>query len=454
MFRRIIFNNFRWVFTLDRWIKRRFSTAGILVLGSLIAAGVFGIDTRQTLAYQLFSLLLALLLFAIFSSWFIRIRLTLQRKLPRFATVGEPLSYQVFVYNHSREIQHDLILRENIQWQSPDFETFLRAKEPGWERRNWFDNYIGYPRWLWLMNLGKGVNALEKKLPPLAPAVDSNQKPLTGMEVKMTLLPWRRGYVRFTGMTVSCLDPLGLSKALHIVPLVDSLLVLPKRYPIRQITLAGTKKYQRGGVQLAMSVGETEEFVSLREYRPGDPWRRIHWKSLAKLGKPVVKEFQEEFFVRHALILDTFTTEVISETFEAAVSVAASFASAPRSQEILLDLMLVGTESYCFTGGRGLGQTDKLLEILACVQTCSHQPFHRLNALVQEHLPSLSGSLCVLLNWNAERQQLLQLFKNHAIPCLAVIISQQELVIDKNQFPEVHVCHPQKLAEQLVELSL
>ena len=57
---------------------------------------------------------------------------------------------------------------------------------------------------------------------------------------------------------------------------------------------------------MASSVGESEEFVSLRDYRRGDPMRHIHWKSWAKTGKPIVKEFQDEFFVRHALILDTF----------------------------------------------------------------------------------------------------------------------------------------------------
>src|SRR5262249_47616439 len=149
-----------------------------------------------------------------------------------------------------------------------------------------------------------------------------------------------------------------------------SLLVLPKRYIIPPIALPGAMKYQQGGVALASAVGQSEEFMALREYRRGDPLRHIHWKSWARAGRPVVKEFQDEFFVRHALILDTFTTSARAEVFEEAVAVAASFACSLRSQESLLDLMFVGPQAFCFTTGRGLAHTDQMLEILAAVRIC------------------------------------------------------------------------------------
>ena len=108
------------------------------------------------------------------------------------------------------------------------------------------------------------------------------------------------------------------------LPLPQSILILPKRHPLPAFQLPGAVKYQQGGVSMASSVGESEEFVALREYRAGDPLRRLHWKSFAKFGKPIVKEFQDEFFVRHALLLDTFGAHATTDLFEDAVSVAAS----------------------------------------------------------------------------------------------------------------------------------
>ncbi|RKZ65161.1 MAG: DUF58 domain-containing protein, partial [Candidatus Parabeggiatoa sp. nov. 3] len=211
------------------------------------------------------------------------------------------------------------------------------------------------------------------------------------------------------------------------------------------------QKYQRGGVQLAMSVGDAEEFVSLREYRPGDSLRQIHWKSWAKIGKPIVKESHEEFFVRHALILDTFTQQAYGELFETAVSVAASFATAKRSQDVLLDLMFVGTQAYCLTSGRGVGQTEKLLEVLACVEACTDHPFRLMYPLVMTHLASLSGCLCILLNWDESRQHLVQLLQNAGIPILVLVISQTELEIDHKRYPQVQVLQVNAIAEGLAK---
>lgn len=456
--RRFFFHNFRILYNLDRWIRQHFTSAGLLIFGGMIAAGIFGIDTRQTVAYQLFSLLLVLLLLAIFSNLRFRVRFTAQRDLPKFATVGESLHYQVRIQNHTQKLQQCLILQENVKLNPPTFETFLHAKEPEYEKRNRFDRYVGYPRWVWLMHLSQGAEITEQSLPPIPPLSmkSKNREKIKiakndeiSLSIKMTLTPLRRGYVHFTGFTFARPDPFNLFKALHTINKTDSLLVLPKRYPVGEISLSGARKYQRGGVSLAMSVGDSEEFFSLREYRPSDPLRHIHWKSWAKMGKPIVKEFQDEFFVRHALILDTFTEQYAGEIFEAAVSVAASFASAPRSHEVLLDLMFVGTEAYCFTSGRGLANTDKLLEIIACVEASVDSHFERLPPLVMGHAASLSGCICILLNWDIARQQFIESLQCKGIPLLVMVISPIKIEIDKNKFPEVHVLPINAIGEEL-----
>ncbi|KHD05874.1 hypothetical protein PN36_06350 [Candidatus Thiomargarita nelsonii] len=439
--RYFLFHNFRAIFALDRWIKQRFTKIGLLLLASSIAAGVFGIDTRQNLAYQLFSILLALLLLGIFSSWFFRVRLTARRDLPRLATVGESLHYQVQVQNHTQKQQQSLILRENIKLHPPSFESFLRTKEPGQEKRNWFDNYVGYPRWLWLMNISKGAEIAEQSLPAISPN--------SSVSIKMTLTPLRRGYVDFTSMTFARSDPLGLFNAGCTIDMPTPLLVLPKRYPVNEISLSIARKFQMGGVPLALGTGEQADFDHLREYRPGDSLRHIHWKSWAKVGKPIVKAFQDEFFVRHALIFDTFSEEAGGEVFEAAVSVAASFAAAPRNHEVLLDLMFVGTQAYNFTSGRGLAQSEQLLEILACVETCTDKPFQDLYNLVMEHTAALSACVCILLNWDEPRQKLLHSLTEKGVSFLGIVVSLME--IDTEKFPSVHILHPDAIAEGLAK---
>jgi hypothetical protein len=162
--------------------------------------------------------------------------------------------------------------------------------------------------------------------------------------------------------------------------------------------------------------------MALREYRRGDPLRHIHWRSWAKAGKPIVKEYEDEFFVRHALVLDTFSEEPDSEVLEEAVSVAASFACTFLTQESLLDLLFVGNQSYCFTAGRGLAHADQMLEILASVKHCADKKFEALEHLVLNHVASLSGCICVLQHWDDARRRLVDKLKALGVPLLVLVI--------------------------------
>ena len=124
------------------------------------------------------------------------------------------------------------------------------------------------------------------------------------------------------------------------------------------------------GTAPAASIGLSDEFIGIREYRQGDPLRHFHWKSCARLNRPMVKEFEDEFFPRYALALDTFAAPNTLAHFEEAVSIAASFACTVDTKEAMLDLLFVGASAYCFTTGHGRAQPQRLLEILAAVEAC------------------------------------------------------------------------------------
>ena len=84
------------------------------------------------------------------------------------------------------------------------------------------------------------------------------------------------------------------------------MLVYPRYHTLDSLPLPIGRRYQPGGIPLASEVGDSLEFVGTREYREGDPPRKIDWRSYARLGRPVVKEYQEEYFSRIALVLDTY----------------------------------------------------------------------------------------------------------------------------------------------------
>ena len=414
--KRLLYRWFRAASSFQHRLDRRFTRAGWLALGVVGAAAVIGLDTNRTVGHQVFTLVLALLAFSTAASFAFRARLSARRILPRFASVGVTLTYRVAFRNTSGRRQAGLVLLEEFADSHPSLEEFVTAREPGEERRNWFDRKVGYPRWTWLVARTRGAEVTPTPLPPIAATGET--------EVSVELTPLRRGHVRFEGLTIARPDPLGLVQALMTIPLPQSLLVLPKRYPVRPIRLLGQRKYQPGGVALASSIGESDEFISLRDYRPGDPLRRIHWRSWARVGRPVVKEYQDEFFVRNALVLDTFTAVDGDPVFEEAVSAAASIAISTDTQESLLDLMFVGPEAYCFTAGRGLGHLDQLLEVLACVGPCRDKPFRSLHRSVIDRHTALSGCVCVLLSWDDARQDLVRNLESLGTPTEVFVVGE------------------------------
>ena len=394
-----------------RWLRRRFTPAGLTVLMGLALAAIFGPDTDNNVAYQGFTVLLALVLLAVVFSWFFRAGVSATRMLPQFGTAGVPFHYTVLVKNRTGRVQKGLTLLEELVEPYPGFEEWRGARRAVRRRMR-------------PMRLSPGVRT---DLFKVAKPKDSPVPPVSARasaEVAMEVTPLRRGVLRFAGLLLARPDPLGLFRALARLPMPQNVLILPKRYPVPPVALPGTMKYQEGGVALAAHVGQSEEFVALRDYKHGDPLRHIHWRSWAKAGKPVVKEFADEFFVRHALVLDTFTDQQHSDAFEEAVAVAASFACTIQTQESLLDLLFVGPHSYSFTAGRGLAQTDQLLEVLAAVRPCHEQPFRELEHLVLDHVEVVSGCICVLLAWDSERQRFVKKLKALGMPVLVLIITE------------------------------
>jgi len=443
MLRRFLFHNFAYIYRSDQWFRHHFTPAGKLIIGLCMAAGIFGVDTRQTLSFQIMVFTLVLLFAAMLAALGFRARLQIRRTLPLLASVGEPLRYRMRITNHTAHIQRGLSVEEVFYTPKPSFEEFNNSTLWNLEQTNWFDNYVGYPRWTWLLFQRKGSIVKEHAMPELAVGASC--------ELRMELIPIRRGMIYFSGVRLSKPDPLGIFKALRILPCADQLLVLPKRYIIPPLHLPGRRKYQPGGVNLAMSVGDSEEFLALREYRPGDPLRHIHWNSWAKLNKPVVKEFQDEFFVRHALVLDTFVHGVSHTHFEEAVSVASSLACSVLNQDTLLDLLFIGHQAFTFTSGRGVGHLDQLLKTLACVTGCLDQPFSSLSQLLRQHLQAISGTILILIAWDEARQNLVRMLQAQQVPSLVVVICDQPA--QNAEFPHIRWLCIGQIQQDLQQLS-
>jgi uncharacterized protein (DUF58 family) len=441
---RLGFQLYRFVTALGYHFPRRLTRAGLLVATGMIMAGAVGSDLDQSVAFQAFALLGCLLVVATVWAPFFRGQFKVERTLPRLASVNESFRYRVQVHNESEKTFRDLELLEDLTDPRPSRAEFARWVRP-WERLRTFR--LARPG-------GVGMDFRQATVKP-APLARLNARATA--ETQVEVIPLRRGPLRFSGVTVARRDPFGLFRGFVRVQLPQTVLVLPQRHPIPPLSFPGTRNYQPGGIAFASSVGESEEFVSLRDYRPGDPFRRIHWRSWARMGRPIVKEHQEEFFSRHALVLDTFANEQDPEIFEGAVSVAASFAYSMQTRESLLDLLFVGSRAFCFTAGRGVGHSEQMLEILAAVQPTSDQRFDELQDLVLRHGSLLAACICVFLSWDEPRREFVRQLHGLGFPVLAIVVGdppKTDLSAREAEPVSVHFLRPWALAEDLQAMTV
>jgi len=436
--------------TASQWFYRKLTPAGTLVVAMMVVSSLLGIDTYKTMSYQVFTFLMTLFIISLGYSFFSKVEFSIDRKTPPAATAGAPFKYSVLVTNNTSVPLDSAVYTEVFADPRPSLKEFYSMKVEKERNINAYDRFMGPIRWFEIIRKRLPVKPKDHDLPHIPP------KGVVRLDIETT--PRHRGYIRFEGGIIGAPDPFGLVKSIGGALHSQSIPVFPKIYKTAPIRLPGNRKYNQGGVSNASKVGDSEEFTGLRDYRPGDPLRYIHWRSWARTGNLVVKEHQSEFFSRHALAFDTFIDEDINELFEEAVSVAASFVFNTDTQDALLDLMFVGEQAYTFTSGRGLASTSNIMEILASVTPTTDKKFESLAESVLERLPILSGVICVLLDWDEPRQKFILHLVANCVPVKVVLVTESAASGEINPGPMkslphlFHVVRKEHVEEDLSKL--
>jgi uncharacterized protein (DUF58 family) len=444
--RKLLFANFKLIYKFSQSIRQRFTPAGLLILLIMPAAGIFGFDTRSTLSFQIFSIALILLLTSISLSYLFREKFSVRRSLPDHGTVDTPLTYFCHIENRNKKPSKGLILIDNLNAIIPTFKEFKTIQDPLDKKRNRVDRFIGYPRLLNAIQNNRGGSIKPVSVDYIA------EKSISKEAIRLT--PSRRGYLYFKNTKLAKADPLGLFRAQKTYKNNDKLLIYPKLYKTPLLNMQGKRTYQHGGINNASSTGDSQEFVSLRDYRPGDPIRSIHWKSYAKTNKPIVKEYNDEFFIRYGLVLDSYLNKAQKDIFEDAVSIAASFMVSQKEQDSLLDLIFIGNNTYRFTSGRGLGGTESILEVLACINPVYESNIKKMESTLIDYSYECSGLICILLDLDEERKQFINTLSTLNIPVKILLISDSDkLDIDTTPPIDINIIHHDRLQADLDNLN-
>ena len=217
----------------------------------------------------------------------------------------------------------------------------------------------------------------------------------------------KRGAYDLRGWRIETDFPFGLLVASRVWKSDSQLLVHPLWTPLQRLELPTGRRYQPGGVAMAAARGESLEYIGNRDFREGDDVRHVDWRATARLQMPIVREYREEYFLRAAVVLDTFAQEnggAQHEHFERAVSLCAAISDFMAREDYLVDLFAAGPKIYHLTSGRSLAYLEQILDILACVEISPAAPFENLEPEIESLLAQITTIICVFLDWTIERR--------------------------------------------------
>ncbi len=294
------------------WRRIRFTRGGAVFTLGAFAVGFSAINTGNNLLYLLLG---AMLGFIAVSSWLseqVIGAVRVQRRAPRGVTAGNPARIDYHVQSGRRRIPSFAleIGEEGLRGQA--FLPFLGAAQAG---------------------LARSENSF-----------------------------LRRGVVPLQAITVSTSFPFGLFRKSRSIGSPGELVVWPRtdrRLP--RLSPAGATALRAGSLSSASS-GPRGEYRGLREYRPGDDPRDIHWRSTARFGRPMVREYDQGEAETLWLCLDTRGRP--GDRAEIAVEMVAALAARAFREGRRFALAVPG---LVVEAGQGRGQLDRVLDALARV---------------------------------------------------------------------------------------
>lgn len=163
--------------------------------------------------------------------------------------------------------------------------------------------------------------------------------PSRPVDVALAVTPSRRGRYVLGPVAVASKGILGLFTAHRRVAAPHTVTIWPRIRPVSPQVLACLAPAL--DAHAARRTHQAEDLYGVRDFRPGDSLSRVHWRSSARRGALVVREFERPVAAAAMVVLDLDRRQT-PERFDAAVRAAASVLHAARGRRA--EVVLVGWE--------------------------------------------------------------------------------------------------------------
>ena len=198
-----------------------------------------------------------------------------------------------------------------------------------------------------------------------------------GRTWRFELRPQERGFHQLGPTSIRSADLFGIFPKAQEVGSLRQLTVYPRVFALDELGLPADRPFgeRKGGSRV---FEDPLRIAGLREYRPGDPMKRIDWKATARSGELTSRIYQPSATQQLYICLNIDTMEhawegYLKDELERAVSTAASIAVWAAGARYAVGLLANGSfpnadRPIRLPPSRSPEQLTRLLEALAVIQ--------------------------------------------------------------------------------------
>jgi uncharacterized protein (DUF58 family) len=186
-----------------------------------------------------------------------------------------------------------------------------------------------------------------------------------------------RGRFEIGPLTLRLTDAFGLCELVRSFTATDSLIVVPRTWPLAPVQAGGM--WATTGDSVVRTVAVTgEDDVSTREYQHGDDLRRVHWRSTARHGELMVRTDEQPRQMRATVLVDSREVghrgDGPASSLEWAVSAAASVAVLLAGHGYGVRILTDSRPAAWTSPGPGQARgSGSLLDMLAVLRPTEHR---------------------------------------------------------------------------------
>ncbi|HVS72673.1 MAG TPA: DUF58 domain-containing protein [Phycisphaerae bacterium] len=178
----------------------------------------------------------------------------------------------------------------------------------------------------------------------------------------------RRGLLTLSGVELRSSFPLGLQVRYREIPAAGQMVVYPRVGTLNRKVAVAYREAVESGTMTSNRRGGNDEFYGLREYRPGDNIRAIHWRSTARTGELMVRELTANAPPQLIVVLNARTWREMEggrEQVERAIELAATIACDGFLENFAVGLGIAGADTAAPAPLMGRGARAAVLRRLA-----------------------------------------------------------------------------------------